>query len=489
MRLSELLSDIYNGEISDSPIEDITFDSRRAHKDSIFICIRGSKSDGHDFAASAYEAGCRVFAAEHRLELPSDAVQLICHDTTVFMAELADAFYRHPQRELTLIGITGTKGKTTVASYLRALLTAGGYATASIGTNGIEYGDEERYIPNTTPDSITLHRTFRELADKGVTHLVMEVSSQAYKLNRVHGINFDIGLFTNFSPDHISPTEHPDLDDYRRCKGMLFSNSNTSILNVDDPAAEYMASCARGRVVSASSSEHGDYCAERIRSSARLGMDFDITGALDISLSIPYPGIYSVQNALLAAAAANECGVPAEVIKSTLERAYVRGRCERVDVLPYADIVIDYAHNEVSLRSLLQAIREHMRQSGRRGRLISLFGAVGGKSQIRRHGLAAAAEECSDYVIVTDDNPDFEAPEKIISEVVEGFSLGFSSYTAMPDREKAVRYAVDMLEEGDVLLLCGKGHEDYQLIRGEKVPFCERDIVRSEAERLSLARR
>lgn len=489
MRLSELVRNIYHGDIVDSKIDNITFDSRNAGSGSVFICIKGARADGHDFAGNAYSNGCRVFVCERSLDLPDDAVQILCDSTLIFMAQLADAFYGHPQMKLKIIGITGTKGKTTVTSYIKQILTAAGYKTASIGTNGIEIGDETYPLKNTTPDSITLHRTFSEMVRGGIKYVVMEVSSQAYKLDRVYGISFDVGIFTNLSPDHISPVEHPDYEDYRRCKGRLFENSRVSILNCDDSESSYMELHSSGKIIRVSSSSSDcDYHAENIsdyNSSNSMGIRFNMCGGeVEMPLKILSPGRYSVCNALLAASAAIELGVDTETIKSALGRAVVKGRFEIVEALPYATVIIDYAHNEISLESVLRAIREHMTETGRGGRLICLFGAVGGKAEMRRRGLAAASSKYSDYVILTDDNPDFEEPEKIISEVIDGFDDGFDRYKAITDREKAIRYAVDMLDKGDVLLLAGKGHETYQIVKGKKVPFEEKKIVLSEAEKI-----
>lgn len=463
-----------------SGIRDIVYDSRKADKDTVFVCIAGAVSDGHNYARSAYDKGCRVFYAQRKLNLPDDAKVIVCNDTRIALAELSRQFFDFPDKKLRIIGITGTKGKTTTSNIIAQLLNKSGKNAAVIGTNGIIINGVRTPTVNTTPESYILYKTFAEMANKGCEYCVMEVSSQAVKLNRIHGIDFSIGVFTNLSPDHIGEAEHADYDEYRSCKAELFRHCDISVINCDDNDSSYMINAANGKVISCST-KSGDCCADNITRAfeyGKLGIKFNCSyDGVTTELFIATPGIYSVYNALNAYTVAVLCGLTPAQIKKYLPDTAVKGRFEVVDALSDATIVIDYAHNGISMESILKTIREY-----NPSRLVVLFGSVGDRTQLRRKELAEAVSQYADFAIVTSDNPGKEDPDKIIDEICS--YIGNIPYARFADRAEAVEYAVRTAKKGDIILLAGKGHEDYQLIGEEKIPFCEREIVIKTAEQI-----
>ena len=461
-------------------IEDIVYDSRKAKENTAFVCLVGAASDGHDYAKMAYEKGSRLFFAQRELELPDDAKVVICKDTRIALAEVSRQFFGYPDKKLKIIGITGTKGKTTTSNMIAQIINKCGKNAAVIGTNGIFINGEHTPTVNTTPESNELYRTFDIMVKAGCDYCVMEVSSQAVKLNRIYGIEFEIGVFTNLSPDHISDIEHKTYEEYRECKSQLFANSKISVINIDDDDSQYMVSAATGEVHTVSLNS-GDFLAADIKrySTANiLGMSFMCkNNDISVELKTSTPGIYSVYNALTVFSVCRLLGFNAVDISKNMLYCRVNGRFEIVDALPYATFIIDYAHNGISLESVLKTLREYDPT-----RLIVLFGSVGDRTQLRRKELAEAAAEYADLAIVTSDNPGSEEPDKIIDEICE--HLGTLPYVRYVDRADAIEFAVSSATEGDVILLAGKGHETYQLIGKEKVPFCERDVLISCANKI-----
>ena len=466
-------------------ISNICHDSRKADETCLFVCIKGAISDGHDYARMAYDRGCRVFAAEHDLpDLGEDSVILLCDDTRITLADLSARFFGNPSDELFVIGITGTKGKTTTSLMIYNILNDRGLPCGYIGSNGIDYRSFHGETPNTTPESYTLQMFMREMVNAGVKYLVMEVSSQALYLNRVHGISFDLCLFTNLSEDHIGGAEHPDFEHYKNCKKLLFSQygATTVICNADDEYADEMADAAPNgtKIIRFSAKKDADYRAtgaDLFRQADCLGINFRYcheNRTFDASLN--FPGTFSVYNALAAIATCRECGLSLDAIAESLRTVYIKGRFEMVRALPYATFIIDYAHNRASLTSALETLRLY-----KPSRLICLFGSVGGRTQGRRVELGSVAAKLADFCILTSDNPDFEDPDAILDDIASQFRFGGCPFVRIPDREEALRYAVSIAKEGDVFLLAGKGHEDYQLIRGEKHPFSEREILMDAA--------
>lgn len=455
-------------------VDSIVYDSRKACEGSLFVCLRGFRSDGHSYIKSAYDRGCRDFLCEY---IPDDAAKLPdiriyrVRDTREALADLSAEFFGHPANQLKLIGVTGTKGKTSVSVLLFKALNRAGYTCGYIGTTGIDYCGKHLSTLNSTPESYELHKTFAAMYKAGCEYCVMEVTSQAYKTGRVRGIRFDFGVFTNLSPDHIGEGEHDSFEDYRRCKSRLFADSGMSILNADDDAFGYMASSASRFVTYGTNRSTARYYGENIHiSSGNIpGVSFTYCGR---EVFMCTPGRFSVYNALAVLAACDELGC-ADAAVETLAVDTVPGRFETVYSADGVSYIIDYAHNEMSLRAVLTTLREY-----KPGRLVCLFGAVG-HSPLRRGGLGRAAGELADFCIVTSDNPDRENPESIMRSVEAGILSveNHAEYILICDRAEAIRYAAENALEGDIILLAGKGHEDYQIVNGERVPFCEREIL------------
>lgn len=482
MRLCDLFARVSvsgSSPIPDTDIRRIEYDSRRAGEGCLFVCLVGARSDGHNYAPSAYAQGCRAFLVCREVDLPPDAVVIRVEDTRQTLAVISAEFYGRPADRLHIIGITGTKGKTTTALMVAAILNRMGKKCAYIGSNGVTIGDTHLETVNTTPESRELHMYFDQMLRAGMEYAVLEVSSQALAHSRVYGIPFEVGVFTNLSPDHISDVEHPNFEHYAASKARLFSEYGVryAIYNADDAMWSDMLGETDARRISFGLGK-ADLVArdiENYREDTTLGVRFDcVTAEGSTPVSVLSPGHFSVHNALAAMAVASVYGVSVKDSADALKTAPVQGRFEIAGNLPGRTFVIDYAHNGLSLRSALSVLREY-----RPVRLICVFGSVGGKSQNRRAELASAAGELSDYCIITSDNPDFESPMAIIHEIGEHLHPDCPR-AEIEDREVAVRTAVRMSRPGDIVLLAGKGHETYQLIGGKKVPFRERAILEEE---------
>ncbi len=482
-KLTELLQGLEytcKKDVSSLTVSGVSNDSRKAEAGSMFVAIKGAAFDGHAYAKSAYERGCRIFLCEREItELPDDAYVIVTTDTRKGLALTSSAYLSHPSKRLKIIAITGTKGKTTTACLIYKILTAAGKRAAYIGSNGVDYAGKHFETANTTPESCELHRLFGEMTEAGVEYVAMEVSSQALYLSRVYGIGFETVVFTNLAPDHIGGAEHPDYDHYKNCKRSLFFDygAKNMVYNADDEESEYMLNSALD-LYPISLCGKGSYNAENVKqysTGGMLGISFDmVCPSARYNVKTLSPGSFSAYNAMTAIICAKLCGVDECLSSQLLGELTVDGRFECVKALSDRAIVIDYAHNGFSLRSVLTALKDYPHE-----RLICLFGSVGGRTVGRRAELGAVAAQTCDLSIITSDNPDFESPSAIIEDIVCEFKkAGKDNYVVIPDREQAIKYAIENSRAGDVILLAGKGHEDYQLIEGKKVPFCERELVK-----------
>ncbi len=489
MNLSQLLQNHPHTLRGDPtlPVTALEYDSRRAAPGCLFFCMPGAVRDGHDFAKSAYDNGARAFLVEHTVDLPADAAQIIVPDARAALAALSPVFYGNPADRLTLIGITGTKGKTMTAVMIRRILCENGTECGYIGSNGVAYLDKTEPTANTTPESRELHRIFRTMLDAGVTHVVMEVSSQALCRHRVDGLHFDTVLFTNLGRDHVSPGEHATFEEYRDAKRRLYRDfgAKNIVYNADDPHASYMTDGTSANLLSYAIDRDADFRGSNLhsyRDETSLGIDFDLLrDGLRTSIRMRSPGAFSIYNGLAAIAACTCCGITVGQAAATLRKTSVTGRFEIVDAIPGVTFLLDYAHNGMSLTHALNVLRTYEPK-----RLICVFGTVGGRSQERRRELGEVASALADFSVITSDNPDREDPMAIIDGILEYFDKS-APYTVIPEREEAVRFAVRIAEEGDIVLFAGKGHETYQLIRGVKEPFSERAIIEEEAARVREA--
>lgn len=494
MNLSKLLEKLnieaLPSEIENYEVKDICADSRKAADGTVFVCIKGAVSDGHDYALSAYGKGCRVFVAQKELSLPCDASVIITENTRVALAEMSQRFFGEPSKEIKVIGVTGTKGKTTVAHIIYHILNSNGIKAGYIGTNGVMFDGKFFETVNTTPESYDLARYMRKMIDDGVKYLVLEVSSQAIYLDRIHNMQFESCVFTNLSPDHIGENEHPSFEHYRDSKARLFSeySPRVAIYNADEEASEYMMSSCNSAKFSYSVNGKGNICAENVkyyREGGRLGVKFEIKVGENLSqkVDLPLPGDFNVSNALAAVAVCIGAGVTIENIAKALSNVTLKGRFEIVDALPYATFIIDYAHNALSLRSVLSVLRAYEPR-----RLICVFGSVGGRTQMRRAELGRVAGEMCDFCVITSDNPDNEPPEQIMDDIAAAFGEDSCPYVKIASRREAVLYAVREAGRGDIVLFAGKGHEDYQLVCGKREYFSERETIIEGAFSMLLGR-
>ncbi len=488
MKLDRLLSDLeYELTLGNSDktidaagveIKDVVNDNRKIGEGSLFICIKGANFDGHTCAAEAAGKGAGAIVAEHDVELPDDCTMPVVRvrDTRYAMAFISAAYFDHPASKLKTIGITGTKGKTTTTYLIRSMLENAGYKVGLIGTIEVIIGDEHIHAENTTPESFTLQEYMARMVEAGCDAVVMEVSSQGLMLHRTQGFTFDLGIFTNIEADHIGPNEHKDFDDYMHCKGLLFKQCKTGILNGDDIHTEDILEGHTCEVETYGFNKDVDIRAVNlayIHKPGHLGVFFDTEGLIGMHAEITNPGKFSVYNALCAIAVARHFGCTPEQIAPALKDAKVKGRIEMVKVSDDFTLMIDYAHNAMALKSLLTTLRDY-----RPNRLICLFGCGGNRSKLRRFEMGEVSGRYADFTIITSDNPRFEEPEDIINDIETGMKKTDGKYIKIVDRKEAIAYAIDHGEQGDIIVLAGKGHEDYQEIKGVKYHMDERELIR-----------
>ena len=464
----------------DVEVTDVINDSRKVKEGSLFLCIRGAVTDGHKYAADVVEKGARVLVVEEPVEVPAHVTVIQVRDTRMAMALIAAAWYDYPADKLKVIGITGTKGKTTTTYMVKSILEAAGYKVGLIGTIEAVIGDEVIPASNTTPESLTIQDYFHRMVKAGCQIAVMEVSSQGLMLHRTAGFLFEIGIFTNIEPDHIGPAEHSSFEDYMECKSRLFRQCKVGVLNGDDPHLERILEGHTCSVETFGFSEGVNLRAVDTHLVTRpgyLGVAYTLQGMLNFEVEIDIPGKFSVYNSLAAIAICRHFNVSQENIKRALKAAKVKGRIEMVKVSDEFTLMIDYAHNAMALESLLTTLKEYHPH-----RLVCLFGCGGNRSKLRRYEMGEVSGKLADLTIITSDNPRFERPEDIIDDIVTGIEKTDGKYIRITDRREAIAYAIHHGEPGDIVILAGKGHEDYQEIEGKKYPMDERVIIREILE-------
>ncbi|SHN48772.1 UDP-N-acetylmuramoylalanyl-D-glutamate--2,6-diaminopimelate ligase [Butyrivibrio hungatei DSM 14810] len=458
-------------------IKDVVNDNRKISEGSLFICIKGANFDGHSCAKEAAEKKAAAIVVSQDVELPegSDIAVIRVKDTRYAMAFISAAYFGNPASKLKTIGITGTKGKTTTTYLIRNMLENAGHKVGLIGTIEVIIGDEHIHAENTTPESFALQEYMAKMVEAGCDSVVMEVSSQGLMLHRTQGFTFDIGIFTNIEPDHIGPNEHADFEDYMHCKSLLFKQCKVGILNGDDVHVDDILEGHTCKVQTYGFNEDCDLRAINlayIHKPGELGVFFDTDGFLNMHAEIKTPGKFSVYNALCAIAVAHNLGCTPEEIAPALKEAKVKGRIEMVKVSDDFTLMIDYAHNAMALKSLLTTLRDY-----HPNRLICLFGCGGNRSKLRRFEMGEVSGRYADVTIITSDNPRFEEPEDIINDIETGMKKTDGKYIKITDRKEAIAYAIDHGEQGDIIVLAGKGHEDYQEIKGVKYHMDERELI------------
>ena len=479
MKLTKLLErldyEVLQGS-DEIEITEFTNDSRKEmHEGSAFVCIKGAVFDGHDYVADMAAKGASAVIVERDVEAPEGLTVIKVADTRYAQALASAAYFGYPADELKVIGITGTKGKTTTTYMVKSILEGVGHKVGLIGTIESIIGDEVIPSKNTTPESFTIHEYFRKMVDAGCDCVVMEVSSQGLMLHRTAGIPFEIGIFTNLGEDHIGPNEHADFEDYIRCKGLLFKQCKLGIANVDDLHFEDVFKEATCKIETFGFSEKADLRATDVKlvsTLGHLGVAYKASGLMNFDVEIDIPGTFSVYNSLTAIAVCSHFDVPAEKIAVALKGAKVKGRIEMIKVSEDFTLMIDYAHNAMSLESLLTTLKEYNPK-----RLVCLFGCGGNRSKARRYEMGEVSGNLADLTIITSDNPRFEEPQDIINDIKIGIGKTEGKYVEIIDRKEAIRYAIDEAQVGDVIVLAGKGHEDYQEIKGVKYDMDERVLI------------
>ncbi|MDR2546641.1 MAG: UDP-N-acetylmuramoyl-L-alanyl-D-glutamate--2,6-diaminopimelate ligase [Lachnospiraceae bacterium] len=504
MLLADLLDGLHyqcrGGGSVDVDIREVTSDSRRVMAGDLFICISGLHSDGHDFLDVVIKSKVRAvvvaedifaekFSADNTLLSNNSLTIIEVKCTRYAMAIIAANRYRHPAKELKTVAITGTKGKTTTAYMIKSVLEQGGYRVGLIGTIEVIVGEHRYPAFNTTPESLLLHRYLREMADEGMDIVVIETSSQGFKLHRTAGIIFDIGIFTNLSPDHIGYGEHTDFDEYRECKSMLFRQCRIGLVNHDDEYCEQIIAASTCEIIRYRVMDDKDtqmspsanlfaahLCASALslyRENDSIGIKFVVSGCVELAVNIAIPGRFGVYNALAAILTGHYLGVSAADITHALQTIRVKGRAEMIAVTDRFIVLIDYAHNALSLESLLLSLREYQPQ-----RLVCLFGCGGNRDRERRLQMGRISGELADFSIITSDNPRNEEPQAIIDDIRSGIEATAGEFVEIIDRSEAIAYALGNGRSGDIIVLAGKGHEDYQEIKGQRYPMDERDIIK-----------
>ncbi len=473
----ELLQGSLEGEISE-----LVYDTRKVCKDAMFVCIVGTAFDSHEKAAEVAAAGAKVLIVSKEVEVPENVTVIKVADTRYALALISAAYFDYPANTLKVIGITGTKGKTTTTFMIKSILENAGYKVGLIGT--IETIIGEQHIPanNTTPESYIVQEYFAEMLKAGCQICVMEVSSQGLMMHRTAGIPFEIGIFTNLAPDHIGPNEHSSFEEYAQCKGMLFKQCKVGIANADDENFDMVMKDHTCKLETIGFSEKADLRAGNVNLVGRpgyLGVTYDLSGLLNFPVEIDIPGKFSVYNSLVAIAVCRHFDIERENIIEALKAAKAKGRIEQVKVSDDFMLLIDYAHNAMSLESLLSTLKEYHPE-----RLVCLFGCGGNRSKLRRYEMGEVSGKMADLTIVTSDNPRFEEPQEIIDDIKIGLAKTDGKYVEIIDRKAAIKYAIENGRPGDVIVLAGKGHEDYQEIKGVKYPMDERVLIEEVLQEL-----
>lgn len=479
MNIKKLLVDvqytILQGDI-DKEVTDIIQDSRKAKGDIIYVSIKGSNVDGHDYIPQVVNQGVKAIVVERPVDVPSDITVILVQDTRLALAYMSATYFDYPGKKLKTIGITGTKGKTTTSYMVKNILEYAGIKTGLIGTIEILIGDEQIDSVNTTPEAYSLQRYLKKMVEAGCEAVVMEVSSQGLMLSRVAGIEYDYGIFTNLSPDHIGPNEHSSFEEYRDYKSKLFQQCKVGIMNIDDDNYIDMLKGHTCEIETFGLSGTADLRAtnlELYREESDLGIQFQVKGLMNFSVSLNMPGEFNVHNALCAIAICRHFNIPVEDIIESFADIKVKGRLEVYKTKRPYSILIDYAHNEVSLKELLTTLRQY-----KPTRLVCLFGCGGNRSKMRRYEMGAVSAKLADLTVVTSDNPRYEEPSDIIEDIVSSVVKENGNYVTIIDRREAIKYCIDHARVGDIIVLAGKGHEMYQEIKGIKYDMDERMILK-----------
>lgn len=458
----------------ESKVQNIRYDNRKIEQGDAFVCIKGFKVDGHSFVIDAVKKGAKVLIVQDDVSVQEDITIIKVRDTRKALAIMSSNYFGNPKDKLKIIGITGTNGKTTSAFIIKSILEKAGLMTGLIGTIANYIGNKKVDAVRTTPESYELHELFKNMVDAGVEYCVMEVSSHSLELDRVYGIQFEEGIFTNLTRDHLD--FHKTFENYYNAKFKLFERSNHSIINLDDPYGANIVKDIEERGVKTKVStfsieKESDFKAFEIKSHSN-GSEFKVNLESIEEFSINIPGEYNIYNSLGCIICAYNLNIPMDKIKEGLSDVVIPGRCELVAKeknLPYS-IIIDYAHTPDGLENILSTVKAFTKN-----RMISVFGCGGDRDKVKRPQMGKIGCELSDIAIITSDNPRSEEPMDIINDIVK--PLNYDNFVIEVNRKEAIRKAMNMALEGDVIVIAGKGHETYQILKDETIHFDEREVV------------
>lgn len=474
----------------ETEVRDIIYDSRKIAPETMFVCMVGAVTDGHKYIPDAIDKGASVIVLEREEEaaqIPENITVLKVASARLALALMSAALFDHPARKLVTIGLTGTKGKTTTTYMIKKVLEMAGKKVGLIGTIGAMIGEEHLPSKNTTPESYELHRMFAAMVEAGCEYVVMEVSSQGLKLDRTAGILFDYGIFTNLSPDHIGPAEHVSFEEYMECKSLLFRQCRIGIVNADDEHVDGVLKGHTCEVKTFSAEKEADLMASDIgfiNEDGKLGMHFKVSGCMDCQAKVHIPGRFSVYNSMVTMLVCHLAGISDEAILEGLSKVQVKGRVEMLPVSKDYTLIIDYAHNEVSTRSVLTTLMEYHPK-----RLICVYGGGGNRSKLRRYDMGEVTGEMADLCVLTCDNPRDEEIRDINNDIKVGLARSNGKYIEIDDRKEAIAYCMKNAKPGDMIVLLGKGHEDYQEIKGVKYHFDEREAVAEILDEMKAGKR
>lgn len=480
--LGEMEYQLLQGDL-ETPVQEVVYDSRKAGPGAVFVCIKGTRIDSHDFIPEVVEKGVKALVVEKDLEtLPEGTTVIRVSNAREALARLSAARFGYPAKKMTTIGVTGTKGKTTTTYMIKSILEAAGKKVGLIGTAGAVIGDQTYPTVNTTPESYQLQEYFAKMAEEGCDYMIMEVSSQGLKMHRVDGITFDYGLFTNISNDHIGPNEHADFEEYLYYKSQLLKRCRIGLVNRDDEHFEDVVKEAQCQLYTYSLEQQADFLAEEIRYVAEpdfVGLDFQVRGRYESEVRVNIPGRFNVYNALAAAAVCSFENLSKEAVCHALEHLKVNGRMEIVHASERCTVIVDYAHNALSMESLLTTLRDYHPK-----RLVCVFGCGGNRSKDRRYSMGEIGGKLADLCILTADNSRFEKVEDILADIRGSVEKTGGAYVEIPDRREAIEYSIFHAQPGDMIAVIGKGHEDYQEIEGVRYPFLDRQVIEETFEKL-----
>lgn len=463
-------------------INDLAYDSRNVSDGFVFVSIIGNNVDGHDYIDVAIENGAKAIIVSKNIEVSSDVSVIKVDDTSKVLSKLSMNLFDNPHKKMTTIAITGTKGKTTTSFMIKRILEESGNSCGVIGTTGIYIGDKYYQNKNTTPLSYETLKYMNEMVNDGIKYVVMEVSSQALKYDRVNDIIFDYGIFTNLTHDHIGEFEHSDMDDYVSSKAKLFKQCVHGVFNLDDEYFFNIVDMGESSINTYGYNEKADLRAKAMdlyRDGSKIGINLELDGLINGKFKISTPGKFSSYNAMSAILTCYLMGIDVKCISAALNNFSVKGRVEPIDVSKDFTLLIDYAHNGVSTESILTTIREYNPK-----RIVTIFGCGGNRSKDRRYEMGEIAGKYSDYCIITEDNNRFEEFDDIAKDILVGMNKTECEYKIIADRKEAIKCAIENGQKGDIIMLIGKGHEDYKEVKGVRYPFDERVIIKEILEEI-----